>query len=343
MSKERMGWIDIAKIMGLIIVLMNHAELVIGPVNFLGGMFYVPIFFVLAGYTYKYRPEEPFSEVVLKKAKRLLVPYFAYNGLLFLFFFLKDSVLAGNIGPASFRPLFGILYSRSYLYADAPEGQEVLMTILNGPTWFLTGLFTASLGFEWLRRCVKEDTKKLGIGLVISFVIACGIDMLVPVLLPWSLDTMFIHVVLMGLGYILKESKDLEMLEEKPVRMLVYAALFLITSCLSGTGNLSIRSYGQIAAFYLWAAYFGSVLVMLFSRWMEQHCGKFAKILAYAGGRTMGILCLHLFVFMFFQAGCSIIGIPAGNPLVKAVMILMTFVVLTVFETLLERRPHGRK
>ena len=81
MSKERMGWVDIAKIFGLIIVLMNHADLVIGPVNFLGGMFYVPIFFVLAGYTYKYRPEVPFAQVTKKKAKRLLIPYAAYNGL----------------------------------------------------------------------------------------------------------------------------------------------------------------------------------------------------------------------------------------------------------------------
>lgn len=343
MSKERMGWIDMAKILGLIIVLMNHADLVIGPVNFLGGMFYVPIFFVLAGYTYKYRPEVAFYEVIKKKAKRLLIPYAAYNGLLFLFFFLKDSVLPGSISAASFRPLFGILYSRSYLYAGALEGQEVLMTILNGPTWFLTGLFTASLGFEWLCRRVKGDTKKLGIALVVSFVIAWGIDVLVPVLLPWSLDTMFMHVVLMGLGYLLKENKDLELLEEKPVRILVYAVLFLITSCLSGTGNLSIRSYGQVAVFYLWAAYFGSVLVMLFSRWMERHCEKAAKVLAYAGGRTMGFLCLHLFVFMFFRAGLGVIGFPADNPLAKAVMIPVTFVVLTVFETLLERRPHGRK
>ena len=129
-ADTRKGWIDIAKILGMVIVLMNHAELVIGPVNFFGGMFYVPIFFVLAGYTFRYQPEVSLRDVVKKKAKRLLVPYFLYNGFLFLMFFLKDSVLAGSLGAASFRPLFGILYSRSYLYAGALEGQEVLMSVL---------------------------------------------------------------------------------------------------------------------------------------------------------------------------------------------------------------------
>ena len=41
-TKTRAGWIDIAKVLGLVIVLMNHAELSAGGVNYFGGMFYVP-------------------------------------------------------------------------------------------------------------------------------------------------------------------------------------------------------------------------------------------------------------------------------------------------------------
>ena len=87
-TKTRAGWIDIAKVLGLVIVLMNHAELSAGGVNYFGGMFYVPVFFVLAGYTFRLRPGESFSAFAKKKAKRLLLPYVGYNAFFFLFFFV---------------------------------------------------------------------------------------------------------------------------------------------------------------------------------------------------------------------------------------------------------------
>ena len=91
-TKTRAGWIDIAKVLGLVIVLMNHAELSAGGVNYFGGMFYVPVFFVLAGYTFRLRPGESFSAFAKKKAKRLLLPYVGYNAFFFLFFFVKDQL-----------------------------------------------------------------------------------------------------------------------------------------------------------------------------------------------------------------------------------------------------------
>lgn len=326
----RIGWIDIAKVLGLVIVLINHAGLDLGPVNFFGGMFYVPIFFVLAGYTYRYRPEESFS-VFVKKAKRLLVPYVGYNLFLFLFFFGKNALAAGGITKEAFAPLFGILYSRSYLYAGVTEGQQVLMTTLNGPTWFLTGLFVTLLGFELLLRFTKGEQKLLQSGMALCLLAAWGLDFL-PVLLPWSLDTMFGHMVLMGFGYLLGEENGVERMYRKPGCILLLAVLFVLASTGNGSGNLSIRDYGEIGvAAYLLAAAAGSWLAMLAAKWMELHLGKAAQMLAFIGSHTIGILCLHLFVFMLIQAGYAVVGIPASQSLWKVLMIGAAIVVLTPF------------
>ena len=74
-GSRRENWIDAAKGIAILIVVLNHSGLVISGVNFWGGMFYVPAFFLLAGYTYAPK-EESYKSFVKRKAKRLLVPYF---------------------------------------------------------------------------------------------------------------------------------------------------------------------------------------------------------------------------------------------------------------------------
>ena len=71
MGEKRIVWMDLAKAMGILVVLVVHTGASLGPVTFLGGMFYMPVFFVLAGMTFSYRPQESFFVFVKKKARRL--------------------------------------------------------------------------------------------------------------------------------------------------------------------------------------------------------------------------------------------------------------------------------
>ena len=108
-EKKRVLWLDMAKAAGILVVLLVHTGKSFGPVSFFGGMFYMPVFFVLAGMTFRWKPEERFLDFAKKKAKRLLVPYFGYNLFLFLFFFVKNDLLTGQVGKGSLFPLLGIL------------------------------------------------------------------------------------------------------------------------------------------------------------------------------------------------------------------------------------------
>ena len=327
---KRAGWIDIAKVLGLVIVLMNHAELSAGGVNYFGGMFYVPVFFVLAGYTFRLRPGESFAAFAKKKVKRLLLPYAGYNTFLFLFFFVKDQLLGGQPLREAGASLLGILYSRSYLYAGDTAGQTVLMRCLNGPTWFLTGLFTALLGFWFLMTWAKGSRKKLLAGMLVSLCAAWGFSFL-PVLLPWSLDTLWFHMVLLGAGVLLRETDLIEKLYGCPWKIVLCGLAFLLTSALSGSGNLSVRGYGNHMLCYLAAALLGSVLAMLLAKWIENTFRQAGHLIAFAGSRTMAVLCLHLFVFMLISGGYGVLGIDGSRNLWKICEIVGAFVLLVPF------------
>ena len=152
----RLGWLDFGKAAGILVVLLVHAECSLGPVSFYGGMFYMPVFFVAAGYTYRIK-EESFGAFVRKKAVRLLGPYAGTSAFLWLFFWIKDSLLAGNPADIKLPALFGILYSRNQMFAAAHPGENpVLMTLLNAPLWFLTAMFLTYAWYGWISRRKKR-------------------------------------------------------------------------------------------------------------------------------------------------------------------------------------------
>ena len=114
-QKKRLEWLDFGKAMGILVVLAVHAGCSLGVLTYYGGMFYMPIFFFAAGYTFRRKEGESYGAFLWKKAKRLLIPYFGTSAFLWLFFYLKDSVLSGNPGDLKIQSLLGILYSRNQM------------------------------------------------------------------------------------------------------------------------------------------------------------------------------------------------------------------------------------
>ena len=59
-SSGRLEWLDFGKAMGILVVLLVHAGCRLGLVTYYGGMFYMPIFFVAAGYTFRIKEGESY-------------------------------------------------------------------------------------------------------------------------------------------------------------------------------------------------------------------------------------------------------------------------------------------
>lgn len=309
MEKKRVLWMDIAKAIGILVVLVVHAELELGLVTYLGGMFYMPVFFVLAGMTFSYRPEEKFSVFLKKKAKRLLVPYFGYNLFLFAFFFAKDSLLTGNVTKASFFPLLGILYSRNCLVSMDQVSNVFFMQILNAPTWFLTGLFVTLLIFWVLMQGSKGDWRKLLLMNSGVLLLAVLLHYLCPILLPWSIDCAFYAVSFLVLGKLAAEQNAVERIYHSPVLMLLTTAVFVGFSFLNGSVNMSVAEYGRSMLLYLIVGTSGSLLCMVCAMFLEKHTRFLARAGAWLGRHTMPVLCLHLFVYSVLGTILRALGI----------------------------------
>lgn len=71
MGSKRLDWIDIAKGIAIILVIVGHTVPNPSPLRHAIFSFHMPVFFILAGYTF--RPK-PWRELLSGSVSRLLVP-----------------------------------------------------------------------------------------------------------------------------------------------------------------------------------------------------------------------------------------------------------------------------
>lgn len=294
-KKKHMEWITMLKCICIIFVLMMHGYFYIPGISEFAGMFYVPCFFVVAGYTCKWEQAVHFCAFMKKKIKRLLVPYFICNALLFLIFLGKDVMAGQVITKDSFFPLLGILYSRYTLQLPVTESSQVFLVNANSPMWFLTamfvtyGLFSLSVMYAGRNRNKRRAVffLNLAVGLLLHYY--C------PVLLPWSLDTAPVFAAMMLLGNELKHRKILEFFAAKRSHELIFLASLILLFLWNGSSNVSVGDFGRMASVGIFLGIGSSLWIMILGRRASNV--SFPAIFLWIGNSTMPLMCLHMFVF----------------------------------------------
>lgn len=344
-GSRRKNWIDAAKGIAILIVVLNHSGLVIPGVNFWGGMFYVPAFFLLAGYTYAPK-EERLGDFVKRKAKRLLVPYFGANGLLFLFFTVKD-VIGGSFQLSkALTSLLGVLYGRNQLIKggenfvvfNAPVPDILLMPNLNAPTWFLPALFLVLVSADALFRLMRGRKRRAGLFVAFFAFIMLPYHYLSPFLLPWCLDILPYLLAFFLIGYEIKEERLFEKMDgisfvKKGGIICGILALTVAAGLFNGSYNLSLSYFGKTVAVCMISAVGSTCLLMLVLRWLEKKLPRMAAFMGRLGKHTLSILCWHYFVMQMFFTAANVVmpGIGEGNrALQSAVQLCGMFVSLAV-------------
>ena len=319
----RLEWLDFGKAMGILVVLLVHAGCKLGLVTYYGGMFYMPIFFVAAGYTFRIKEGESYGTFLRKKVKRLLIPYFGTSAFLWLFFWIKDCVLRGMPGDLKLTSIIGILYSRNQMWRVGDAGSNpVLMDLLNSPLWFLTALF---LVYAWYGLINKSKKKYwlLGGGLAISVIWHYATTLL----LPWSLEAVPYFAVFFAAGEKLKEWGGVKVLTDNIRLGIACLNFFLLLGFLNGSVNLSCGNYGAGMLLYLAVGIFGSYTIFAIGDRLEERCPKLMQVFGLIGRQTLPLLCLHMFLYMFLQTGAGILGL--GDGLTRAVMVVGSLAMLT--------------
>lgn len=322
-KKERQEWLDIAKWIGMFFVLANHIGFSMGPVSLLGGTFYMAVFFVVAGYTFFPKSEEGVGTFAWKKAKRLLLPYFAVNGVLFFLYFAKD-LWARQVSGNTVVSLMGIFYARNRLWAGDHPGNLFFLTV-NPPSWFLACLFLTLVVYKKISTENKQENHRAMWITTALFALSCGYHAYSPLLLPWSIDAIPLCLAFMGVGQYIRKIDLIRKLMDKPYWMVPLVLGFVLLSFLNGSGNMSIGDYGRFMVFYFINGLLGSVVCLLLSYVFYRKAGAIGRVLALLGRNTLPVLCLHLTVFSVVEKMVRLFSVDPALPAVKFIMILCAF------------------
>ncbi len=182
---NRIEWVDIAKGLGILLVIIGHCVYLGGGIHNWIFSFHMPLFFMLSGFFVR---EEAIWTTIKKKSKSLLFPYFIFVILGFVFTLLIPGWRAN-------LTLKGIAVD---IYMGSPDAINI------SSVWFLICLFVTILFFECCLRIKKYS-------FVVIIVIACigwwfaenrgSIEILPANRLPFNIDVSMIALLFLAIGY----------------------------------------------------------------------------------------------------------------------------------------------
>ena len=201
--KKRVQWIDMAKGIGLIFVMYGHIPFRPYPFYVWLCSFHMPLFFFLAGITFRIKPEESFFSFLKKKVKALLIPYMIFASVTW---FYRLGVEIWEHFRKGMAIDWGWLMNKALGILLQVRGSEFGIGV-----WFLPCIFVAFIILFAIRRISgekKEVAVFLGsICLIVGFLYSTRIGKE----LPWSLDAALVAVFFMTIGNIFSEKLlDLE-------------------------------------------------------------------------------------------------------------------------------------
>lgn len=137
MEKNRIHYVDLAKGIGIILVVLGHLEFISVPLHYFITSFHMPMFFIISGMLLQITNEEEkdMKTILKRKFNRMMVPYISFS---ILYFFIGILYIQLK-GFSSWKPVWDNLYLSICLY-----GVSVL--------WFLPAIFFGEIMFLFIRK-----------------------------------------------------------------------------------------------------------------------------------------------------------------------------------------------
>ncbi len=179
-SKAKLNYLDIARGIGIVVVILAHVDTGDNPLCSFIGSFCMSIFFIVSGallfYLDKWR-KESLGALILKRIKGVLYPYFTFSFLVIAYYTFMRVVFKDG----SFSNIYEIFKSTIRL-----EGYDAM--------WFMPTLFFAELVFLlWMRFVAnpKDDNeitlKKSSILEWIGFLITLFLSLVLYIILHYGI------------------------------------------------------------------------------------------------------------------------------------------------------------
>lgn len=282
MNEKRVAYVDIAKSIGIILVVLGHTDFMFK--NFIY-QFHLPLFFFLSGYVFSDKYLNNFNIFLKKRIRSLYIPFITFQILFLLFhnlfcYFGFYNELSNTILKLS---LSDLLINISKILTMG-YGEQ-----LAGPLWFLISLLEINFIFYILLKVLKKfSINRISFALImfglILYNIGCYIE------LPRMLSQSFIGLLFYILGYIYKKNENSIKLS---FIYFIISIIFLLICTYFNTVDISklIINYKFLLIISGLCGTYGILYISQKLSFLNK------KIILYIGENTLYILALHCLVF----------------------------------------------
>lgn len=297
MANTRESWLDIAKGLGIILVVIGHSgnELTQQYLYW----FHMPLFFVVSGYLHKnINSASELAPWIKKRSRQLLLPYVSFGTLIAVIYFTQDFSIINLL-----TNLIKLLHGGESLFG------------YYGVFWYITCLYLTQVLFSIILLKIKE-TKHVVSLLLLFYLIANFISytpLLQKLTVTWNADVVFLSIVYYSLGFYGKN--NIKKLINKPISLMVTCSLGILVIFLNVNKfinfgmDMKYNNYGLPVLNILIPLIF-----ILFIFTISRYLPNKNNILSLIGSASLTIMFLHIPINIIMQK------ITAGNILVYTII-----------------------
>ena len=300
-TKERIEWIDICKTFGILFVVMGHVGASKGA-DILLHAFHMPLFFILSGLCFDEIKHTKFTKFLVSRFKTLIIPYLIFSILLYYSWI-------GILHLTNYEAIGGFSNLSNCMFNPA-----TITSCYGSVNWFLPALFIVEILFFLVGKLCKYQKVKMGLFMIIVFIIAFIYPKLTGYRIPLAVDTAVMGLGFYSVGWLLK-SINYNKIKNFVKNYLLLSflitaiAIFLIYSLviINKMTNMRTLTYGNYSLYLINA--FGLSFVFMFLSIVFEILSdriKIINIIKRVGKHTLAILIFNPFfarLFLLFVSG----------------------------------------
>ncbi|MCI7442941.1 MAG: acyltransferase family protein [Clostridium sp.] len=289
-KNRRIDYIDIAKGIGIILMVMGHSLGTEFKLKTFIYLFHMPLFFFISGYFIKDESFNNIKKFFFKKVKGIYWPFLKYS----LIFVILNNVF-----------VYLHIYNNNGYYSIIQSIKAIIdcflfrrVDQLLGAFWFFGVLFLAEIIFVLTGNIIVKLVKNnqdivIGIISFIYFIIGAILSIL-NFSLPKRLHLIFIPIFFIYLGYLYRKCE-----EKIKYNVAIFIPFIIILFMLTYKNikvEMSANSYSNILMFIV-GALLGIYCTFYISKLISGKCNYMKKFTIYAGKNTIIIMALHMLCF----------------------------------------------
>ena len=273
---KRIDWIDYAKGLGIILMVIGHYQYLNSDINKWIFSFHMPLFFLISGFLTSSKNIE-YGKYIIKRFKQLFIPFF----------------------------LFGfITYLLSFIVGKSYPIQEFILNIFNNRgagMWFLHTLFLVNILYLFLYKLRKIKKIIIWIILIITSYFSSQYN----IHLPLRAEVIPICLSFFLLGDILKpEILKMEKLNNYALytfSMLSLSISFLLVTLSNRMDIAENRTGGYLFVITAIAGIIPILSLSIILDRLKSYCSYIKNILKFCSINAIIILIFHPYIFSFIN------------------------------------------